>query len=201
MNKYLPYLKKYTPHSIILIIGFAIGYLVCVRNSNDKIQKRFQEAYRIESVMNERIKGIDALNNGLRQRNETLYDRIYADSVESALERTKTIPIQKTLKQEANILIVGQELYGSSPATNSKRALVASYGNQALNEVEILRRVNSNQKALIINCEKVVQIKDTIIVEYKEGLKYAAKKSKKGQFSKGLGLGVLGSILVGLLVL
>ncbi len=186
---------------LILIVGILGGLFLSHLNVNKKIRKAYKDAQANEQRLNKKIDSLWAIFNKAGAKNDSLIVLRHRDSVERSLERLKTIPLKRTLENEKHVLDTGKELYGSSLDQNSKRALVASYGSQAFDEVIVDRRIIENQKAQITACKGVVIYKDSIVIKYKEGLKYAAKKAKKGQFTKGVGLGVIGTVLIGLLVL
>ncbi len=194
-------MKNWLKYMLILIAGVLGGLFLSHLNVNKKIRKAYKDAQANEQRLEEKIDSLWAIFNKAGVKNDSLLVLRHRDSVERALERLKTIPLKRTLEDEKYILETGKQLYGSSSRTNSKRALIASYSGHAFDEVFIDRRIIENQKAQISACKGVVIYKDSIVIKYKEGLKYAAKKAKKGQLGKGIGLGVIGTVIIGLLVL
>ncbi len=185
---------------ILLIIGGLIGYFIAVRSTNNAIQKRFKEITTKDSTLQIEV---DIKN----KRIESLTDSVSAlDSAlihlngELALERLNEITPERIQQLEQFILSRGPELYGMPNIDNSDRALIASYGANGLKEVEISRAMIKQQKVIIVNQAGVVRLKNEIIVEYREGLEFAAKKCKKNQVAKGVGIGAVGVILLILLL-
>ena len=189
MNKVFLYIA-------ILLIGFVIGWFVSNRSANTKVQQHLKIAQQTEARLNLSIDSLVNQNKAISKDNNTLFDKILLDSVERSAKRLKIIPKQTTLQNENIVLHQGQTIYGLSNPKNSKRSNVASYGAQAITEVIHRRKITGNQKVVIANCEKIVIIKDTIIVKYKKGLEFAAKKSKKNEFVKGAGVGAGLTILI-----
>lgn len=188
-------MKKILGYIAVLILGGIIGYLICSRSANEKIQKRWEKAQAVERAIQTKIDSIQGLNKDLSLANDYLEGKIYQDSIDSSLERLKIIPERKTVIDENFVLDKGKELYGGSHLENTRRANVASYGKQGISEVIDLRKISSNQKAVIVNCESIVQFKDTIILNYKSGLKFAAKKAKN-DFKTGVFVGGGGVLLI-----
>lgn len=196
-----PYLRYVLLGLLILLVGFGLGYAYQSRVVNKRIEKRYASAQKLEAKFNKRIDSLLGVIAYLEKGNAQLAKGIYQDSIERSAQRSKIIPMQRVLKDEANVLLAGGIMYGGANSKNTKRALVASYGAQAIDEVQKLRRINTNLKVQAQNYEQIVAHKDTILVEYKEGLEYAAKKCKRGKVSTGIGIGVIGTILLGVLLL
>jgi len=194
-------MNKYTTHILLGIFGIVLGYFICTLNSNNKVQKRFEQAQSFEAKKNEQVILLEARNAQLANLNQVLNFQIKIDSTQRRIERANPITETTTINNERTILTRGIVIYGGSYNNNTKRSLIASYGAQSIEEVEILRRVVDNQKVQLENCKGVVLIKTEIITEYKEGLRYAAKKCRNGSLVKGVGIGIFGTAIFVLLLL
>lgn len=195
-------MNKYTTHILLGVFCLIFGYFISTLNSNNKVQKRFEQAQSFEAKKNEQVDLLETRITELSELNQVLNFQIKIDSTERRVERSKPITETTTINNERTILTRGIVIYGGNMRQdNTKRSLVASYGAQSIEEVEILRRVVENQKVQLENCKGVVLIKTEIITEYKEGLRYAAKKCRNGSLVKGVGIGVIGTVIFALLLL
>jgi len=194
-------MNKYTSHILLGIFCLVLGYFICTLNSNNKVQKRFEQAESFEAKKNEQVVLLEVENQELSEEVGVLKYQLKTDSTERRIERSKPITERTTIKNERTILTRGIVIYGGSHNNNTKRSLVASYGAQAIEEAEVLRRVVDNQKVQLENCKGIVIIKTETITEFKEVAIYAVRKSKDGKFGKGVGIGVIGTAIFALLLL
>jgi len=194
-------MNKYTIHILLAIFGIVLGYFICTLNSNNKVQKRIERIDAIVLKKDIEVDSINARNVEVIKQFDELVQKNHTDSIERRIERSKPITETTTINNERTILTRGIVIYSGSHNNNTKRSLIASYGAQSIEEVEVLRRVVANQKIQLENCKGVVLIKTEIITEYKEGLRYAAKKCRNGSLVKGVGIGVIGTAIFALLLL
>ena len=187
---------------VVFMIGLAAGYFLSTRSANSLIEKAHLKAKKTDSINTVKMDSIEKLKTMALDSVSVLDSTIITKNEELRLERLKRIPQAKIREYEAFILEKGVELYGSGHEDNSDRALIASYGVNGLEEVEVSRKIIKEQKVIIVYQGEIFRLENEIRVDYQKGLELAAKKCKPGQFKKGLFVGGgAASILLLLLLL
>lgn len=182
-------MKKFVSFLVVFILGLVAGLLLSVRSANSKIQRAHQLAKKVDSVNSVKMDSIAKLKISASDSVLALEKMLVNQNEELRLERTKRIPEAKIREYERFILAKGEELYGSGHESNSDRALIASYGVNGLEEVEVSRKIIKEQKVIIVYQGEIFRLENEIRVNYQKGLELAAKECKKGQVKKGFILG------------
>ena len=194
-------MRKYIIYLVCVLIGVAIGLLLSVRSSNSKVQRAHNAAKKVDSINSVKKDSLHKLQIAARDSVSYLDSILTLKNKELALERTKIIPRPRIKALENIIIEQGIKLYGESHSGNSRRALIASYGANAITEVNYSRPIIENQKVQIVYVGKILELENEIRVEYQKGLELAAKECKGGQAKKGFLFGSGATALVFLILL
>ena len=194
-------LKKYIPFLVCFILGLVAGLLLSVRSSNSKVERAFRQARKTDSINSVKMDSVNKLKIKASDSVSFLDSVLIAKNKELRLERLKKIPEAKIREYERFILKKGEELYGSGHESNSDRALIASYGVNGLEEVEVSRKLIKEQKVIIVYQGEIFRLENEIRLDYQKGLEIAARECKKGQLKKGAILGGGGVALLFLILL
>ena len=194
-------MKKYIILLVVFLLGVTAGLILSIRSSNSKVQAAHERAKKVDSINT--IKQDSLYKLQIAARDSVLYlDSILTlKNKELAVERTKIISRPRIEQLENIIIEQGVKLYGEANQGNSRRALIASYGANAITEVNYSRPIIENQKVQIVYQAGILELENEIRVEYQKGLEIAAKECKPNQVKKGFLFGSGATALVFLILL
>lgn len=182
---------------VCLVIGLLAGYLL--RGNPDR-EKIIEQKIEIENLKTQREDSLKRLQ-ALRDTIFSLHDLLVVQQAEREKERSVAIPDQVTWLNEETIIVNGRKFYGKEKAKNSRRALVGSFGAQAIDEVQIRRKQSENQKAVIATMQGVNLVETKIQAAQQIIIKQLKKETTRKNIQWFLRGTSFGTILALLLVL
>lgn len=144
------------------LVGFGLSYALFGPKKNDTSAIEAVNNLGIE-IRDKRIKDLEKMLIDHETDKKSMLEKLQKDSIHYSKQRSVIIPDTVTIAYEDNIISAGKTLHGPSDQRNTRRAQIASYGSQSVDEVVLLRRIKANQKVSIAIYNGIAKLRDTII--------------------------------------